>query len=135
MSAMSDYLEEVALNCLLNGAAWPSLPSVWLGLAVGSVFTDSSYASEASGGGYARKQLTAAFTTADAGGGQWQSKNTAGIAFVEATGAWGEIVGWGLFDAASAGNLLVHGAWDTSRQVYTGNTFYIEPDGLVIEAQ
>ena len=130
---MSDYLKQVVLNCLLNGAAWPSLPSVWLGLAVDSAFTDSSYASEATGGGYARKQLTAAFTVADAGGGQWQAKNTAGIAFVEATGAWGLIVGWGFFDANVAGNLLPHGAWDTPRQVYIGNIFYVEPGELTIE--
>lgn len=128
MSAMSDYLEEAFLNWLLGG-------TVYLGLAISTPFTDSAYASEASGGSYARATLASAFTVADAGGGQWQASNAAGVSFVEASGDWGEVVGWGIFDAAVAGNLLAHGSVDTPRTIYSGNTAHIEAGSLVFEAQ
>lgn len=139
MSAMSDYLEEAFLKSLLNAIAFPSLPSLWLGLALATPFTDSSYASEVSGGGYSRQQLTAAFTIADAGGGQWQGQNTAAIS-IEATGDWGspptdKVEGCGLFDASSGGNLLAHGALVTPLPVYAGNIVYFAPSALTVEAQ
>ena len=140
MSAMSDYLEEVFLGALLNAQSFPTLSSVWLGLALSSLFTDANYASEVSGGGYARVQLTAGFTVADAGGGQWQAVNTNAFGHPAATANWGspptdKLVGCGLFDAATAGNLLVHGALSVQIPVYAGNVVYWQAGALVIEAQ
>lgn len=141
MASMSNYLEQKVLESVLNGAAFPTLTNIWIGLALTTAFTDAAYTTEISGGGYARVQLTGAFTVADAGGGQWIGGNTSGITFSVATGDWSgpgytnPVVGWGLFDAATVGNLLIHDVLDTDLYVYSGAVVFFNPDTLQVEAQ
>lgn len=135
MSAMSDYLEETFLKAVLNGVAFPSLPSIWVGLALTTAFTDSSFASEASGADYARVQMTAGWTITDIGSGQWQGKNTNPIVFPPANGDYsGPVVGWGLFSASSGDYMLIHSSC-TSKVIVSGNTVYIEAGALIVEAR
>jgi len=46
--------------------------------------------------------------------------NTADVVFPEATGDWGTITHFALFDAITAGNMLAHGALAVSKTVDTG---------------
>ena len=55
---------------------------------------------EVSSGGYLRR--AAAFNAAANG----QMANSADVLFPKATAPWGDIVGWGAYDAATGGNLL-----------------------------
>jgi hypothetical protein len=85
-------------------------------------------ANEVSTGGYARTQLTGAFTVA---GVVTRGSNTAAIDAGTASGAaWGTISHVGLFDAATVGNLLVHGALDTDRTIADGDKFEFLADAL-----
>lgn len=61
---------------------------------------------EVTGGSYARQVITFA---APSGGNPRSISNTAQIDFPAATGTWGDIIGWALFDASSAGNMLYYG--------------------------
>ena len=129
MSAMSDYLEESFLHDIFDN-------TVYLGLALSGVFTDASYATEASGQGYVRQGLVSgSFTIADVGGGQWQATNANAISFPEAEGDYDNPVeGWGIFDAVSGDNFLIHSS-SASKPVVSGNVVYIEAGELVIEAK
>ena len=140
MAAMSDYLEELVLRAVLLGEPLPVWSSVYLGLALSTPFTDAAYTSEVSGGGYARVEIAAGFTVADAGGGQWLGTLAAAHGFAAATGDWGspptdKIEGWAIFDAATAGHHLIHEVVTTPIPVYSGNVVYWDAGSLVIEAQ
>jgi hypothetical protein len=128
--AFSDYLEDLVLEHVLNGVDLPSWPSVWLGLLTGDPLDDGTgvAANEVSVGGYARTQLTGAFTV---GGTVTRGSNTAAIDAGTASGAaWGTISHVALFDAATLGNLLIHGALQTDRQIDDGDKFEFIADAL-----
>jgi len=88
----------IILDYFIRGET-PAALTPYLGL-----FTDVEAETEVSGGSYARVALTTSnFGSAAAAG---AITNTAIIAFPQATAGWGEIVGIGVWDAASGGNLL-----------------------------
>lgn len=81
-----------------------------------ALFTAVETPAEPSGNGYARVPIgTSTFGSAAASG---SIANTAAITYAQATGSWGDIIGFGIYDALTSGNLLrktyaVSGAWFT----------------------
>jgi hypothetical protein len=75
--------------------------------------------SEPSGNGYARVATTAGDWNAASGG---SLDNADSIEFGEATGTWGTVTHFALFDAASGGNMLAHGTLTQSKAVGSGDT-------------
>lgn len=132
--AFSDYVEEKLLKALLSGAAFPSTIRTWVGLALGTVFTDSSYSTEATGAGYERHRqwgnnLDWIFNHL---GVNYVATNTKVIGFPVATANYSAaIAGWGIFDAVTVGNLLMHGGC-TPKSVSTGEAPSIPIYGLVV---
>ena len=127
MSAMSDYLENEILDHILRNSAYTPASTVYIGLSTGS-FADGNSGTELSGSGYTRKSI--AFDAASGG----TTDNTSAIDFPTATGSWGTVSHWGLFDAASSGNLLIHGAFSASKAVATGDILRIAAGELDITA-
>jgi hypothetical protein len=80
---------------------------------------------ELTGGGYSRVQ--AGFTVSGS-----TAKNTSEIKFPRATADWYSVVFYGIVDAATNGNILFWGLLPVSRQVYTGETFFISASALYI---
>lgn len=76
---------------------------------------------EVAGGAYARQAI--AFGVA--GTGPAVGNNTALVTFPTATAAWGTIVGAGLYDAATGGNLIDAGALTVSKTIGTGDVFAV----------
>ena len=110
MSA-TNYAENKLLDHLVGTATFAKPSAVWVGL-----FTndpgEAGGGSEVAGLGYARQAC--AFNAASGGA----IENTSLITFPPATGgAWGTITHWALFDALSAGNMLVKGAFTASRVI------------------
>lgn len=103
-----------AANAILNyhvRATTPSALTPYLGL-----LTAVESPTEPSGNNYARVQMTTSnFGSAAASG---SIANTAVINFPQASGSWGEILGFGVYDASSAGN-LVRKAYLTSGSYFT----------------
>ncbi len=130
MAALSDYLEDELLDHILNNAAFTSPTSVYISLHTGSPLDDDSGANEVSGGSYARVTKTAGFTVA--GGGAGTASNTTAVSFPTATANWGTVTHVGIYDAATVGNLLAHGALDTSRTVNSGGTVEFGAGDLVM---
>lgn len=71
---------------------------------------------EVSGNGYARQKGN---FSAPASG---VIASTGDITFPQATGAWGTITHFGVFDAVTGGNLLYYAALTSARSVLTGDT-------------
>ena len=127
MSALSDYLENEILDHILGTGAYTMPSNVYIGLSTGS-FSDDNSGTELSGSGYARQAITfAAASSASAA-------TNATVTFPTATGSWGAVSHWGLFDASSSGNLLIHGAFASSKTIASGDVLRVNSGDLSVTA-
>lgn len=104
MSAFSDYLENLLNEVLYRNTTYSRPANVYISAHTGN--PTETGGNEVSGGSYARQAVpTGAGTgwTASVGG---VTDNVNAITFPVATVAWGDIVGVGIWDAVTAGNLL-----------------------------
>jgi hypothetical protein len=129
MSALSDYLENKVLDQLFGGTQAPIPATLYFALFT-TAPSDSGGGVEVSGNGYTRASLsntTSNWPSATSG----SKSNAAQITFPSATGNWGAVVGIGIFDALSGGNLLF---WTTipSRSVVTGDVPRFAAGGVTI---
>lgn len=127
MSAMSDYLENEILDHILGTGSYTAPAAVYVGLSTGS-FADDNSGTELSGSGYAR--VAATFSAASSG----TTSNSAAIEFPAATGSWGTVSHFGIFDASTAGNLLIHGAFTASKVIASGDILKISAGDLDVSA-
>jgi hypothetical protein len=96
-----------------------SASSIYVGLSTSAPLADGTNVTEPVGNGYARvllgntsQELTQKMGTVANG----HVENDEIIYFPEATGSWGTITHFCIFDSASSGNLLAFGALSTSIQ-------------------
>lgn len=117
MSALSDYSEKLLLDWLMtNGSATrPTSRHVAIYTAAPS---ESGGGTEVSGNGYSRQEVT--FSAASTPSGTTSNNNA--VSFTAAGGSWGTITHIGIFDAATGGNLLWHGALTAPKTVGDGDT-------------
>jgi hypothetical protein len=127
MSALSDYLENEILDHILGTGAYTMPTNVYVGLSTGS-FNDDNSGTELSGSGYTRK--VASFGAASSG----TASNDAAIEFPAATGSWGTVSHFGIFDASSSGNLLIHGALTSSKVIESGDILKVAVGDMDITA-
>lgn len=125
MSAMSNYLENALVNATLRNTTYTSPATVYVGLFTSDP-TDDGSGTEVSGGSYARQAAT--FATPSNGA----SATSADVDFPQATGSWGTVTHFGIFDASSSGNLLYHGALVTSKAIEIGDSFSISSGNLTV---
>ena len=135
MSAISDYLEEAAMNHLFN-AVTLTPPQTHVALFTATP-TDTGGGTEVAGGAYARVRVfpaggtetvlwaAAAVTTTKFG-----VKNADTINFPTATAAWGDVKANGIFDHATTGNLLWHGTLAVTKTVGDGDGIKFIPGAL-----
>ena len=127
MSAMSDYLENKVLDHVLGTTAYTHPSQANLGLSTGSLGDDAS-GTELSGNNYSRVSIN--FDAASGG----TTDNSAAVEFAAATGSWGTISHFGIYDASSSGNLLIHGAFSASKTITTGDILRVAAGELDITA-
>lgn len=127
MSAMSDYAESALLQELFNGIAFTG-PDTWVSLYTTDP-TDADSGTEVSGGSYARVRVyangggTPDWNTAVVDGIGYLVDNSDDITFTTATASWGTVTHFGVHDAVSGGNLLMHGSLTSPKPVGDGDTF------------
>jgi len=130
--AMSNYLEEKLINHVLRNTAFTTPgTSIYVGLIQfyeSATLEAGTLTQEASGGSYARQQHSAWDDPSGAGA----TENTGVITFPTATANWGWISGVIVSDAATAGNVLLHGALTTPRDVVSGDVFKFNDGDLDI---
>lgn len=137
MTALSDYLEAELLDHIFNAAFTTTAGDTFVGLFTTATADDGS-GTEVSGGSYARKEVnpnggaspTWDLAAVDAPG--YTVDNADDIVFVTATGDWTTVTHVGIFDAVTAGNMLVHGALTASKAVGSGDTFQFDAGDLDI---
>ncbi len=121
----SNFLETAILDHVLRGVAFPALGTNTHVALFTADPTDAGSGAEVTGGAYARVAVARATTAwaapADNAGSQ-RTSNSGTITFPAPTANWGTVTHWGLFDAATGGNLLYHGALTTSQTVTSGGS-------------
>tara|TARA_R110002167_G_scaffold28036_1_gene94843 strand:+ start:4784 stop:5167 length:384 start_codon:yes stop_codon:yes gene_type:complete len=117
MAGTSNYLEAAALDAVLRNTTYTSPATVYVAL-YNADPTDADSATEITGNGYARQSCAFSRTAGVA-------SNTAAVEYPTATGSWGTVSYIGVRDAASAGNLLYHGALTSAKAITTGDIFRI----------
>ena len=128
MGSMSDYLEDAVLNHIFGKSSYTP-PTIYVGLSTADPLDDGSGLAEPSGGSYARVATSASDWTTASGG---SISNANEITFPQATGDWGTITHFALFDAATGGNMLYHGALTTSKNPTAGDTASFAPGDLTV---
>ena len=131
MAALSNYLENKLVDQLFRGQAYSFPATLYVGLLTAAP-SDSSSGTEVSGGSYARVAVTsslanwagtqAANSTSASSGTSGTTSNNNAIEWADPTADWGTITHFGIFDAATSGNLLVWGAMTTARLVANGDS-------------
>lgn len=125
MAAISDYLENALINATLRNTTYTSPATVYIGLFTTDP-TDDGSGTEVSGGSYARTSATFAAPS------NGSSATNADVQFPQATGNWGTVTHFGIFDASTSGNLLYHGALTASKTIETGDVFKIASGNLTV---
>ncbi len=130
MAALSNYTEN-ALVEWLGGNAFPSAPAnLYLSLHTDAT-TDAGGGTEVSGNNYSRTTIAASVWSAAAGG-TGATSNESAVTTAVATGSWGTITHIALWDASSAGNMIVHGALASSVTIGNGDSMQFSIGALVI---
>jgi len=118
MGSFSDYWENEILDHIFGKGSYTP-PTIYVGLSTADPLDSGSGLAEPSGNGYARVATSGASWTTASGG---SLSNAGDISFPQAAGSWGTITHFALFDAASAGNMLAHGALSQSKTITSGDT-------------
>lgn len=120
---LSDYLENKLLDHFLGTTTYTKPTTVYIGLYT-VVPTDAGGGTQVTGGSYARQ--TATFSAAASG----TTSNTANIDFAGMPAA--TTVAIGVFDALTAGNLLLWGTLTANKTTDAGDTLRIATGDLDI---
>jgi hypothetical protein len=131
LAGKSDFLEGKILDHMLGGPDYVRPATVYVALFTVAPTADAGTGgTEVSVGAYARVAVTNDATNFPAATGGVKSNGTV-ITFPTATAPWGTIVAFGIYDAASAGNLLF---WNvvTANKVITTNDIAQFPIGSLV---
>lgn len=118
MGSLSNYAENELLDHLLKVGAYTVPTNLYVALSTADPTDDGSGIAEPSGAGYARKNHNAWKTN-----GSRAIENDGAVTFAAATGSWGAITHWAVFDALTGGNMLAHGS-------LTSGSFTVEEDDV-----
>jgi hypothetical protein len=125
MSQMSNYLENELLDHTLGTGSWTMPTTIYLALFTSNP-TDAGSGTEVSGSGYARQAVT--FGAAASGSATNSSQET----FTASGGNFGTVTHIGIYDASTAGNLLVYGALTSSRTINDGESLIFEVGSITV---
>jgi hypothetical protein len=120
MGSKSNYLENKILDHVLGGVTYTPPATLYVALFTAAP-GETGGGTEVSGGGYARVAVANDTTNWPAASNGQKSNGTV-ITFPAATANWGTVVAWGIFDAATGGNLLYYGDVSPNRTVNNGDT-------------
>jgi len=113
MTGLTDRTAQALLSHITGKATMFPMPNAYVALFTAVGIDAGTGFVECSGGAYARAVTAATGWTTASGTAPSTIQNATPITFAISTASWGTVIGFGLYDALSAGNLL---AWD-----YFGN--------------
>lgn len=119
MAGKSDFLEAAILDVIFGLDTYTSEATLYVGLYTANP-TDAGGGTEVAGGSYARVAVTNDNTEWSRTGNVVENLNS--IVFPTASALWGVVTAVGIFNAASAGDLLFWGALTAPKTVESGDT-------------
>lgn len=125
MAAFSNYAEDLLVNALLRGASFTAPTTPYVALFVSDP-GEAGEGTEVTGGAYSRKAATFAAPS------NGVTETTANLVFNQATANWGTVGYFAIFDAATGGNMLFHGALTTPKTIEIDDQFNIPAGNLTI---
>jgi hypothetical protein len=131
MSAMSDFLENRLIDQIFRAQSAPTTSTLHVGLLTAAP-SDSGGGTEVSGNNYARASVTSSLanwagtqstgSTTTSSGTSGATSNNNAITFPTPSGTWGTVTHFGIYDAASSGNLLFYGTLTIAKTINSGDT-------------
>lgn len=141
MAAMSDFLENQLVDQIFRGQSAPTTSTLYIGLLTDAP-SDAGGGTEVAGGSYARVAVAsslanwagtqAAASTTASSGTSGQTSNNVAITFPTPSAGWGTVTHFGIYDAATTGNLLFHGALTIAKTINEADTVTFPPASLSI---
>lgn len=133
MAAWSNWAENKIADHVFRGVAWTAPTALHVALFTAAP-SDAGGGTEVTGGSYARVNLApsttnwaatnaAGSTVNPSAGTSGTTSNNVAITFPTATADWGTVTHVAIFDAATAGNMVVWGALTSPQVVNSGGTF------------
>ena len=131
--SLTDTLEGLLIGHLFRGVPYTAPTTLFIGLLT-SPCTDSAPGTEATGGAYARASVVSgAASWAAPVGGNGTTSNVNAIPFPTPTVSWGTVTHFGIYDAASAGNLLICQALTVSKVINIGDAVSFPAASLTVQ--
>jgi hypothetical protein len=124
--SFTDFLENKILDHLFIGSVYTRPTNLYVALFTATP-GEAAPGTEVSGAGYARV-LFNNWTAAASG----SVSNNADISFPDAEASWGTVTGFGIFDSASGGNLLLYGDLETSKAIASGDSVQFASGNLIV---
>lgn len=134
MTAFTNYTENQIAGHIFGSATFAKPTALYIALFSAVTDGEAGSVTEISGNGYARAACAPGdsdWTQPVSGNGT--VSNAVTISFPAATGDWGVITAWGIFDAATAGNLLVYANLTNSRNITAGSTPSFAANALTVQ--
>lgn len=122
MAGPIDTEEQDMLNGVFLDPAYSPPATRYIALSTTTPTETGSNFTEPSGSAYARVATTAADWGAATGSAPCTKSNTAVLTFPQATGSWGTVTHFGIFDAVSTGTVKWWGALTASKAIGNGDT-------------
>jgi hypothetical protein len=122
----SNYLEDAVLDHVLGTTALTSPSAVYLSLHTTSP-GEAGTGTEISGNNYAR--ISVEFNAASGGS---ATGPTVDKEYTATGGDWGTITHFGIWDAATSGNLLYYGALTASKTIADGDSLRFVADSITV---
>ncbi len=116
--SFSNYLETNLLDQIVGKTDF-TMPTAYIALFVGDPTDTGGGGAEVSGNNYSRVTTSGATWNAAASG---SIDNASAITFLTASGSWGTVDYFAIFDAATVGNMLAHGQLTASKAIGNGDT-------------
>lgn len=131
MGSFSDFLENELLDHVLGNSAYVAPSTVYIALSTADPTDTGAGMAEPSGFAYARQAVTNNLTNWPAAVAGAKS-NFNSITFPEATGNWGTITHFAIFDAVSGGNMLMHGALTVAKAITSGDVLQFPATSIAV---
>lgn len=131
MGSFSDYLENKLLDHVFGNTAYTAAATLYAALSTADPTDSGGGIAEPVGNAYARVAITNNTTNwpnASAG----SKANGTAVTFPTASGSWGTITHFAIFDASSSGNMIGYGTLTASKVIGNGDTASFAISALTI---
>ena len=129
MGSFCDYAEAKILDHVFKIASFTQPSNLYVALSTTTPVDDGSNVTEPVGNGYART-LCNGWTRS--GTSPTQVQNTAAVTFPTATGSWGTLTHFVIYDASTSGNPIAWGALGASQAITTNDIAQFAANALTV---